>query len=247
MTESTFPFAAGSEPSALDEAPASRRNVIVAGAVAGALALGAAGYLLLGGAGGPTGTVAAGVTPDFPSVAASPASTPAAKPVAKAPAPTAEPLGRNPFRALYVVPITAAADTGSTAAGSTGTDSTGAVPTAGGTGSTGTGSTGTTTIGSTGMDATNTGSPSPSPSATPVPYALKLVAISKPSPEARFYTFTVDGKSTTVIPAQRFGKHGELVVLAYTKNAAGTATGAILQVSHDNPIDVKIGERVSVK
>lgn len=123
----------------------------------------------------------------------------------------------------------------------------GALQTPGSTATGTSGSSGTTTIGSTGMDATNTGSPSPSPAALAVPYALNLVAISKPSPEVRFYTFTVDGKSATVIPAQRFGEHGELVVLAYTKNAAGTATGAIVQVSHDNPINVKIGERVSVR
>ena len=54
------------------------------------------------------------------------------------------------------------------------------------------------------------------------------------------------GKSVTVIPAQRFGKYGELVVLAYTRNAAGTATGVIIQVGDDNPIDIKIGEKVSV-
>ena len=52
--------------------------------------------------------------------------------------------------------------------------------------------------------------------------------------------------STTVIPAQRFGKYGEIVVLAYEKNTAGKVTGAIIQVGDDSPIDVMIGETVSV-
>jgi hypothetical protein len=35
-------------------------------------------------------------------------------------------------------------------------------------------------------------------------------------------------------------------VLAYEHNAAGAATGAVIQVGDDTPIDVSIGETVSV-
>ena len=236
MSESTFPFDAGQQPLAVDEAPASNRNVLIAGGLAAALLLGAAGYFLLGIGGGSHDT-ALGVTPVLPrhavtkTVAVRPA---VAKPVVKVPLASTEHLGRNPFKALYVQPVAAVAPA------STGTSGT----TTGSNGSTGT--TGTTT-GSTGTTGTSgtTGTPGTTTSAT-APYALSLTTISKPSPETRFFTFNVAGKSVTVIPAQRFGTYGELIVLAYTKNAAGTATGAIIQVGDDNPIDVKIGEKVRV-
>jgi hypothetical protein len=77
-------------------------------------------------------------------------------------------------------------------------------------------------------------------------YTLKLVSISKPSPEVRFTTWKVGTDSKTVIPAQRFGKYGEIVVLAFAKNAQGVVDKAIIQVGDDSPIDVKIGESVSV-
>ena len=77
-------------------------------------------------------------------------------------------------------------------------------------------------------------------------YTLKLVSISAPSPEVRTSTWTVDGKKETVLPAQRFGKYGELVVLAYTKDAKGAVNGAVLQVGDDSPMEVKVGESNSV-
>jgi hypothetical protein len=49
-----------------------------------------------------------------------------------------------------------------------------------------------------------------------------------------------------VIPAQRFGKFGEIVVLATEGNDAGKVVGAVIQVGDDSPLDVKIGESVSV-
>ncbi len=162
-------------------------------------------------------------------------------------------------------------DSGSTGSGSTGTGSGGTGSTGTGTGSstggsTGTGSTGSTSTGSTstgspstgstGKDAnvpsgtstggSSTGTPPPATTAGTAPYPLMLVSISRPSPEARYFTFTLSGVRKVVLPGQRFGKYGELVVLAYTRTSDGTATGAVVQVGDDSPIDVRIGEKVTV-
>ncbi len=160
---------------------------------------------------------------------------------------------------------------GSTGTGSGGTGSTGTGSTDTGTGSstggsTGTGSTGSTSTGSTstgspstgskGKDAnvpsgtstggSSTGTPPPATTAGTASYPLMLVSISRPSPEARYFSFTLSGVRKVVLPGQRFGKYGELVVLAYTRTSDGTATGALVQVGDDSPIDVRIGEKVTV-
>ena len=139
--------------------------------------------------------------------------------------------------------------TGSSIGGSTGTGSTGST-------STGSTSTGSPSTGSTGKDAnvpsgtstggSSTGTPPPATTAGTAPYPLMLVSISRPSPEARYFTFTLSGVRKVVLPGQRFGKYGELVVLAYTRTSDGTATGAVVQVGDDSPIDVRIGEKVTV-
>ena len=165
----------------------------------------------------------------------------------------------------------ASTGSGSTGTGSGGTGSTGTGSTDTGTGSstggsTGTGSTGSTSTGSTstgspstgskGKDAnvpsgtstggSSTGTPPPATTAGTAPYPLMLVSISRPSPEARFFSFTLSGVRKVVLPGQRFGKYGELVVLVYTRTSDGTATGALVQVGDDSPIDVRIGEKVMV-
>ncbi len=139
--------------------------------------------------------------------------------------------------------------TGSSTGGSTGTGSTGST-------STGSPSTGSTSTGSTGKDAnvpsgtstggSSTGTPPPATTAGTASYPLMLVSISRPSPEARYFTFTLSGVRKVVLPGQRFGKYGELVVLAYTRTSDGTATGALVQVGDDSPIDLRIGEKVTV-
>ena len=144
--------------------------------------------------------------------------------------------------------------TGSSTGGSTGTGSTGSTST--GSTSTGSPSTGSTSTGSTGKDAnvpsgtstggSSTGTPPPATTAGTAPYPLMLVSISRPSPEARYFTFTLSGVRKVVLPGQRFGKYGELVVLAYTRTSDGTATGALVQVGDDSPIDLRIGEKVTV-
>jgi len=142
--------------------------------------------------------------------------------------------------------------TGSTGTGSSGTGSTGST----GAGSTGSTSTGSPSTGSKGKDAnvpsgtstggSSTGTPPPSTTAGTASYPLMLVSISRPSPEARYFGFTLSGVRKVVLPGQRFGKYGELAVLAYTRTSDGTATGALVQVGDDSPIDLRIGEKVMV-
>jgi hypothetical protein len=227
MSQDTFPFAPVDEaPSFVDEGESSnRRAVLVAGGVAAALVVAAGGWFLLGGS-SDTVNNSAFVPAKSRPAAVAPKKV-VTKPVKKLPTAYKDKLGRDPFRALYVVPVAAAVTPGTTP---TGTTPTGTTPT------------GTTPTGST---TGSTGTTSGTPTGT-TRYALKLVAISKPSPEVRFFTWMVAGKKVVVIPGQRFGKVGEIVVLAYERNAAGTATGAIIQVGDDSPIDVQVGETVSV-
>jgi len=154
---------------------------------------------------------------------------------------------------------TGTSSTGTGSTGSTGTGSTGTGSSTGGstgTGSTGSTSTGSPSTGSKGKDAnvpsgtstggSSTGTPPPSTTAGTASYPLMLMSISRPSPEARYFGFTLSGVRKVVLPGQRFGKYGELVVLAYTRTSDGTATGALVQVGDDSPIDVRIGEKVMV-
>jgi hypothetical protein len=227
MSQDTFPFAEGEDATPFaEEGEGNRKAVLVAGGVAAALVVAVGGWFFLGGSGDSTASSAF-----VPNRTVRPAVVAPKHAVAKAAKklPTAykAPLGRDPFKALYVVPVAAPATTTTT----TTPTATGTTPTASGTTptSTGTGTTGTTTT---------------TPTATR--YTLKLVSISKPSPDVRFTTWSVGGTKKVVIPAQRFGKYGELVVLAFSKNAAGVVDKAIIQVGDDSPMDVAVGESVSV-
>lgn len=224
MSQDTFPFAATEEAAGFEEAEGtSRKAVVLAGGVAAALVLGAGGWFLLGGSSDNTNAAAF-----VPSKTLRPAVTAqkkvATKPVKKLPAAYTVPLGRDPFKALYVVPAAAPA----AAAGTTPTSTTGTAP--------------TTTTTTTGTSVTPTGT---APTGT-TRYTLKLVAISKPSPQVRFTTWSVAGTKKTVIPGQRFGKYGEVVVLAFGQSSSGAVDRAIIQVGDDSPMDVKIGESVSI-
>ncbi len=230
MTETTFPFNDAPEES---EAPApNRRNLLLAGGLAAVLLIGGGGYYLFGSGSAADSGVA--FTPR-PVRAGAPARKTVVEPVTKAklsaatkvPAKSTEHLGRDPFKALYVQPVAAAAPLAPAAVPGATTGTT-PVTAPGVTGTTPT----TTTTGTTPTTGTS--------------YTLQLVSVSKPSPEARFFVFKVAGVSKTVIPAQRFGKYGELIVLAYTKTASGTVTGAIIQVGDDSPMGVAIGEKVTV-
>jgi hypothetical protein len=218
MSQNTFPFAESEDAvPPVEDGERSRKAVLVAGGVAAALVLGAGGWFLLGGNSSSTDAAFVSHRPAARPAAVKPKAAPKAV-VKKLPTAYKAPLGRDPFRALYVLPVAAPAPTAAPVA---------AAPPA--------------TTGTTGTTSTTPGTTTATSR-----YPLKLVSISKPQPEVRFFTWLVDGKKTVVIPAQRFGKVGELVVLAYTKNAAGNATGAVIQVGDDSPIDVLIGESVSV-
>ena len=238
MTESTFPF--NDTPDEVDTPAApNRRNLLLAGGLAAALLIGGGGYYLLSGSSSSSGDTATAAVPHpvRPAVRApkhpakAKAKAPTVAPVAKVPAKSTEHLGRDPFKALYVQPVAAVAGLGVPATGSL-TAIPGPTGTKTGTTRTSTGTTGTGT-GSTPVDASS-------------PYALQLVSISPPSPEVRLFAFKVAGVSKTVLPAQRFGKYGELIVLAYTKTPTGAVTGALIQVGDDSPIDVRLGEKITV-
>jgi hypothetical protein len=209
MTENTF--------TALDADGdgQSKRTVVLAAGVAGALALGAAGYfLVLGGGSSDDAAATAPIMKRNPisrSVAKAPAKA-VAKPLAKVPQVSTVRLGRDPFKALYVVPAAAPAAAPTTAPA-------------------------TTTTGTTTTPGTTTGTKS---------YPLTLVKVTSDPGGAKLFTFSVDGVSKTVLPAQRFGKYGELVVLTYTKNSKGAVSGAVVQVGDDNPVELPIGGKISV-
>ncbi|MEO6205981.1 MAG: hypothetical protein ABIO67_11460 [Mycobacteriales bacterium] len=200
-----------------DEADDSNRKRLLAlgGGLAALVVLGA-GYLFLSGGGDSVDEAFVPVA-RTPRVAAAPSA--AAKARTLAPKYT-EQIGRDPFKALYVVPVVAPVDVAAPAAAPVVLQP--ATTTSGG----------TTSV--------------PVAAPTTKRYTLTLNAISKPSPEVRTTTWTVDGNKVTVLPAQRFGKYGELVVLAYTQDAKGVVNGAVLQVGDDTPVDVKIGESNSV-
>ena len=219
MSQDTFPFAPGEEAAPFEDGDSDRNKkaLLAAGGVI-ALLLGAGAYFLLGSGGEAEDEAFVPVKRAPRAVAAAPVPKAAAK---KLPVAYKEQLGRDPFRALYVVPAAAPAAPAAPAAAPVAP----AAPTTTGTTSAGTGAA----------------------PAAPVTkrYTLKLTAISN-NGEARLSTWSVDGTKTTVLPAQRFGKYGELVVLAFTKNAQGVVDGAILQVGDDSPMDVKLGESNSV-
>jgi len=64
---------------------------------------------------------------------------------------------------------------------------------------------------------------------------------------APIFTWNVGGTSKQVLAAQKFGKYGELVTLTYVKSSTNKVLGAVVQVGDDEPIAVKLGEKITVK
>lgn len=221
MSQDTFPFGHDDEATPYVEESSNRKAALVAGGIAAALVVAAGGYFLLGGGGG-NDTVDTAFVPHHTLRPAAVTPKNAAKQGTKLPTAYKAQLGRDPFKALYVVPVAAPAAPAPAAV------STSTTPTNAGT---------TTAANSVGIGTTTP---------TSTRYTLKLVSISKPSPEVRFTTWKVGADTKTVIPAQRFGKYGEIVVLAFSKNAKGEVDKAIIQVGDDSPMDVAVGESVSV-
>ena len=110
MTESALPFGTVEEAPALEpeSESSSRRNLVALGALAAVLVAGGAGFFLLTG-GEDTSEDVAFVPPARTTVAKPAVAAPKA---VKLPVATNVPLGRNPFKALYVQPAAAPATTG---------------------------------------------------------------------------------------------------------------------------------------
>lgn len=197
----------------------SRTRLLAAGTVA-ALALGSGGYalrsgLLTGGAPDPGAAPAPKARPvatrrPVAPAAPQPVGPPVGPPVGL-PVPLAEPVGRDPFAPLYVVPVAGAAAPGP------------AVPGAAGFG-------GTT-----------------DPLANPS-YPLRLISVAAGSPPvAAAVDVVVSGARRTVLLGQRFGVHGELVVLSVNQGPTGAVTGVTVQVGDDQPAALAIGETIGVR
>jgi hypothetical protein len=196
--------------SSVDEERGSNKRVLfLAGGAAGVLALGGGGFMLLHHGSSDNASLA------LPVVHHAKAAAPAAKAavrkstvsVTKLPHASSVKIGRDPFSALYVVPVAAPA----TAPNTTSTSS------------------------------TSTSTSSTTSTAAPARYTIVLTKVTTVPGGAKLFTFKIGTTSKSVLPAQRFGNYGELVVLTYLKNSKGAVTGAVLQVGDDNPIEVPIG------
>jgi len=114
-----------------------RRKLMVVGAVVGVVVLAIVAFFLMKG-GGSSSDASSSFTPPHHTHAVVPAA--AQPPVVKLPKHVAAPVGRDPFKPLYVAPAAAKTSTGSTSSTSTTPSTSGSTPT-----TTTTGGTGTTT------------------------------------------------------------------------------------------------------
>lgn len=107
MTESPFPFGTVEQAPALEEESesGSRRNLLALGGLAALLVAGGAAFFLLGGGDETSEDIA------FVPATVRPAAAAPSPKVAKLPVATKVPLGRNPFKALYVQPAAASTST----------------------------------------------------------------------------------------------------------------------------------------
>ena len=240
MSDSTFPFASEQEDAAFDEG-SNRRPIVIVGGVVAALVLGAGGYLLLGGGGGATNDsfVAPHVAGAAARAAAAAAKTNAAAKAHPAGASTAvkklptaykEQIGRDPFKALYVVPAVtsdAPVTVGTSTVVST-LPGAGAPVTPPVASSTDTG-TGTTPV-------------------APVDKTYKLVL-------SRVYgtgtdrtgVFSVDGKQELAKVGTKFGPTGEIVLLSFQQGPKPGQWTTVLQVGDGDPFDVVSGVAAYVR
>jgi hypothetical protein len=104
---------------------------------------------------------------------------------------------------------------------------------------------GSSATGTSGSSTTIPGSTAPVATA---PYVLTLVRVTGgTNGTAPIFTWNVGGTSKQVLAAQKFGKYGELVTLTYVKSSTNKVLGAVVQVGDDEPIAVKLGEKITVK
>lgn len=199
-----------------ESTPDKRKLVAIGAAAAVVLAGGGWFFLHSSGSDGPALGLPSSGLPKPAAVRPAVKSAVKAKPAAKTVKPTTvlpvastAKLGRDPFKALYVVPAAAATTTAPTT---------------------------TTPTTTTGAAATTT-----------APYVLQLVSISGPANSDKVFTFKYGSVSKTVVAAQKFGKIGELVTLNYIKNSKNVPIAALIQVGDDDPVIIKIGEKLTVQ
>jgi hypothetical protein len=241
-TDSGLPL--GSDDDVLDgEAgrPADRRRVLVAGAAlaAGALALG--GLLVLGG-GTTEDELALGVPPAsavVPNATPSPVPTPSPSAVAQ----SSTALGRNPFQALYVEPVgaAAAAQGGAAPAGSApaevaapGTPAPAEVPAQAAMPEA------TAPVGT----APGTTDPRPAPAA-PTARTVLLTGVHGTG-DARRASFSFETSTAVVAVGQDFGPSGELLLLSLQEGPGDGQWTAVVQVGQGEPFDVVSGRKTAL-
>ena len=241
MTESPFPFGAAPEaPAHEPEAePTNRRNVVALGALAAVLLAGGA-FFLLGGSEDVDETA-------FVPPARTSATTPAVvvPKVVKLPVATNVPLGRNPFKALYVQPAAAATDGGPAAGPAVAPAPAGAPAIVPGTP---TGASGGTSSGSVPVSGPTYGGAAPAPG-TPPPAAEHDLVLRQVSGEgdALSASFTIDGAATRAKVGETFGPTREIKLLSLQEGPEPGRWTAVLQVGDGGPFDAVIGQSVRVR
>lgn len=243
MTESPFPFGAVEEAPALEESESgSRRNLLALGGLAALLVAGGAAFFLLSG-GEETSEDIAFVPPARTTVTTPAVAVPKAVTL---PVATNVPLGRNPFKALYVQPAAAPADAAPTGPAT-------APALAGGPAIvlvTPTAPTGGTSPGSAPFPGPTDGGAAPAPGTPPVAvqheHELVLRQVSGKG-DALSAAFTIDGKPTSAKVGETFGPTSEIKLLSLQEGPKPGRWTAVLQVGDAAPFDVVIGESVRVR
>ncbi len=220
------------------------KTVILAGVLAAAV-LGAGAFFFLGGSS--DGSVADAAAPTITRTVAKTKPSPLPAPAAM-PAPATVVGGKNPFKVLYTAPV-AKATTGSQGNGSSSGSGSSSGPSGSSTpsgSSSGTGSSGTG--GGPAIGSTSGSTPIILPTAPPAQvvneaYVLELVSIAPAGGDTvRTTSWVVDGTPVaSVFVGQRFGKHGELVVLALGTDGKGETV--LLQVGDAAPRLIHVGEK----
>ena len=237
MTESPFPFGTAEEAPALEEESesGSRRNLLALGGLAALLVAGGAAFFLLSG-GDETSEDIAFVPPPRTGVTAPAIVVPKAVTL---PVATNVPLGRNPFKALYVQPAAAPADAAPTGPATSPALAGGpaivlVTPTA--------------PTGSAPFPGPTDGGAGPGPGIPPVAVEHELV-LRRVSGEgdALSAAFTIDGAATSAKVGETFGPTSEIKLLSLQEGPQPGRWTAVLQVGDAAPFDVGIGESVRVR
>ena len=231
MTDTLTPLAVDADPT---PSPGSNRRAIIAVGAAGALLLLSGGYyLLMGGSSSEPHAFVPQVQHAQAVVKtvaknATPTSKNAVKPAAQLPALSVAPLGRDPFKPLYIQPVAAPVQAVTAApAAPTGTTTT---PTSTSTTPTST----STTPTSTSTTPTSTSTTPAKPVATT--YALSLTSVYG-SGSNLTGSFKVGSAQQQAKPGSVFGRTSELRLLSLQQESSGVWT-AVVQVGDDQPFNL---------